>query len=251
MPEIAQPVTASPLPVLLLTRPRPQAERFAAEARAACPAHEPLIAPLSEIVPLPFDAGALAGARALVLTSANAVPALARVPAIAGLPAFCVGPGTARAARAAGFRAREAGGDAERMVARLRRLRPAGPLVHVHGRHLARDIAAELASDGIQITGVAVYEARALDWPPGTLERLGNRAVVAPLFSPRAAAGLARQLGGVVPAGLQLVAISEACAARLPPALRQRAVIARAPDAAAMHDAVKAALSQADAGGEP
>lgn len=239
------------LPLLLLTRPRPQSERFAAEARAASPPHEALIAPLSEIVPLPFDAGAFAGARTLVVTSANAIPALAAVPGIEGLPAWCVGPGTARAARAAGFKAREAGGDAERLIARLRRVRPAGPLVHVHGRHLARDISGELAAEGLAITGVAVYEARALDWPAGTLDRLRGRTVVAPLFSPRAAAGLARQLGEFLPDSLFPVAISNACAARLPPALRARALVARAPDGAAMHEAVITALSQAGSGGEP
>lgn len=237
--------------MLLLTRPCPQSERFAAEARAACPPHELLIAPLSEIVPLAFDPAALEGARGLVLTSANAVPALADMPGIAGLPAWCVGPGTARAARAAGFRAREGGGDAERLVARLRLLRPPGPLVHVHGRHLARDIAGALTEYGLPISAVAVYEARAIDWPPGTRETLAGRAVVAPLFSPRAAAGLARQLGSFQAADPVPVAISEACAARLPEPLRARAKIASSPDAAAMLKAVQAALSQAVTGGEP
>ena len=232
-------------PVLLLTRPRPQSERFAAEARAACPPHETRIAPLSEIAPLPFDPRAFDGARGLVLTSANAVPMLADVPGIAGLPAYCVGPGTARAARAAGFRAQEAGGDARRLIDWLRRHRPQGPLVHAHGRHLARDLAAALDADGIGIRGVAVYEAQSRDWPVGLAAELAARRVIAPLFSPRAAQALARQAGVAQMGGLRPVAISAACAARLPDAFQPRTKLATSPDAAAMLTAVAAALSQA------
>lgn len=231
-------------PVLLLTRPRAQSERFAAEVRAACPPHETRIAPLSAIAPLPFDKTAFGGIRGLVLTSANAIPMLADVTGIDGLPAFCVGPGTTRAARAAGFYAKEAGGDARRLVAWLRRHQPQGPLVHAHGRHLAHDLVADLSADGLDIRGVPVYEAQAQDWPDGFAADMAHRRVVAPLFSPRAAAALARQAGISDLGRLVPVAISPACAAQLPPDLRMRCLVSDTPDAVGVLGAVTTALTQ-------
>lgn len=192
------------------------------------------------IRPLPFDPAAFDGAAGLVLTSANAVAAVA---GLRGLPAWCVGPGTAAAARAAGFQARESGGDAVALLADLRRERPGGRLVHAHGRHLARDIAADLTAEGFDITGVAVYDAAPLDWPAGVLTALRGRRVVAPLFSPRAAAEFAARLGDAVPPGLRIVAISARCAERLGAGLRDRARIAARPDADAMRAALADELS--------
>jgi len=231
-------------PLLLLTRPRAQSERFAAECRATCPPHDTVIAPMSEIAPVAFDNAALSAAKTLVLTSPNAVVALARVEGLRGLPAWCVGPGTAAAARAAGFVAHEAGGDAVHLIRDLRRARPEGPLIHAHGRHLARDLAVELAGEGFDIRGVMVYEARALPWPEGVIAALQSaRVVVAPIFSPRAAIEFSERLQGTVPQGLRIVAISANCAARLSAPLRACAVIAEAPDAAAMCRAVAEGLS--------
>ncbi|MCC5999541.1 MAG: uroporphyrinogen-III synthase [Pararhodobacter sp.] len=237
------------LPLLLLTRPRPQSTDFAAKARMACPPHDICIAPLSEIVPLGFDPTVFSGARGLVLTSRNAIAMLAEVPGVTDLPAYCVGPGTALAAGAAGFRTHETGGDAARMIEWLVRYRPPGPLVHAHGRHLARDLAGALASEGIEVRAVPVYEARALKWPPGLADRLAGRRTVAPLFSPRAAAALARETAGRPLPQMTPVTISAACTARLPTDLRRRALQATAPDAQAMMSAIITALSQA--GSEP
>lgn len=232
-------------PLLLLTRPYAQSRRFAAECRAACPPHETLIAPMSEIVPTTFDSAAFSGVKALVLTSPNAVAALAGVPGLHGLPAWCVGPATAAAARAAGFVVHESGGDAAHLIIDLQRTRPAGPLIHAHGRHLARDLVAELARDGFDIRGVTVYEARAMAWPEGVIEALESaRIVVAPLFSPRAASELSQRLQGMQPQGLRFVAISANCIARLSARLRACAVVAKAPNAAAMCQAVSEELSQ-------
>lgn len=226
------------LPILLITRPLPQARRFAEDAVAACPPHETLIAPLSEVVGLPFDPAVFAGARGLVLSSANAVPFL---PPAGPLPAWCVGPATARAARAAGYAARDIGGDAAALVARLEAERPEGPLVHAHGRHLARQIAG--AVPGVEIRGVAVYEARALPLPAAVAAALRDgRPVVAPVFSPRAAAALGRHEGL---GALRAVAISRACAEALPPEIAAAALIAEAPEGGAMLRRVADALSQA------
>ncbi len=226
------------LPILLLTRPLPQSRRFAAEAAQACPPHEAVIAPLSEVAGLAYDPGVFAGAAGVVLTSANAVRFL---PPLPGMTAWCVGAATAAAAARAGLVPVDGGGDAAALIARLAAARPEGRLVHAHGRHLARDLVAALPQ--LDLRGVAVYEARALDLPPGLLAGLQGRRVAVALFSPRAAAGFARQQGadgtGLVP-----VAISAACAGALTEPLRARSVISATPDSGGMLQAVAAAMSQ-------
>jgi uroporphyrinogen-III synthase len=224
-----------PLPVLLLTRPAAQSRAFA--ARLADVPHEAVIAPVSRIVPRFWDRALAQGIRGVILTSANAVPAVAD---LAPLPAWCVGKATARAAAAAGFRARAGGGEAAALVAELAAVRPEGPLLHAHGEHLARDLAAALAGSGIEIRSAAVYSAELLPWPEGLLPSLAGRRIVAPVFSPRTAAELAARLGAWTE-GVQVVAISPAAAARLTPALAARARVAAHPDA--MVEAVRAALA--------
>jgi len=228
------------LPLLFLTRPRAQSDAFAQRCQMDCPPHQTLIAPLTEIAPVAFDTSVFKGAGAVVLTSPNAVTAVRGL----GLPAWCVGPGTAAEARAAGIEVRESGGDAAHLLADLRRAGPNERLVHAHGRHLARDLVAELAPEGFDIHGVVVYEARTVAWNDAVLPALEQaQLVLAPLFSPRAAAEFAARLGGYVPPGLRIVAISANCAGRLPPALKARCTIAKTPDAAAMRRAVADGLT--------
>jgi uroporphyrinogen-III synthase len=100
-----------------------------------------------------------------------------------------------------------------------------------------------LAADGIALRPVIAYEARACPWPEtvhATLQAAGR--VVAPLFSPRAAAEFAARLGGEVPAGLRILAISAACADRLPDELRARSATCDRPDGASMQRALANAL---------
>ncbi|HHX91389.1 MAG TPA: uroporphyrinogen-III synthase [Paracoccus sp.] len=227
-------------PLLLLTRPRPQSERFAQLCRSECPPHRTLIAPMTTIMPLPFDPVVFEDAAAVILTSPNAVPAVRG----RGLPVWCVGPGTAEAARAAGLKvAHQSGGDAEHLLADLRAAGPRMRLVHAHGRHLARDLVAALTPEGFDIASAVVYEARTIAWDTPVLPAIEAAAhLVAPLFSPRAAGEFAARLDGRVPEGLRIVAISANCAARLPKVLRARSTIARTPDAAAMCRAIAARL---------
>lgn len=221
-------------PILLLTRPLAQSRRFAEQAAAALPVHEVLIAPLSEVVALPFDPAVFAGAKGLILTSANAVPMLPPMP---GLTAWCVGPATARAAAAAGFVVREGGGDAAALIEALRDAAPEGPLVHAHGADLARDLAAELPG---LVRGVAVYAAVARVLEPGTRAAMRHRRVIAPLFSPRAA----RLFGADLPeaSALTCVAISPACAAALP--AQVAVAVADSPDHGGMLRALAGVMSQ-------
>src|SRR5690606_31697740 len=120
----------------------------------------------------------------------------------------------------------DGGGDAAALIALLTRERPTGTLLHVHGRDVARRI--EGAVPGVDLRAVAVYEARPVAMPPGALDP--GRQIVAPLFSPRAAAAFGRQDGVSGHPHLVPVAISPACAAALPAALGARAIIADAPN---------------------
>lgn len=220
-------------PVLLLTRPLAQSRHFAGQAQDL-PAHEVLVSPLSEVVALPFDDSILHGARGVILTSANALPFLPPLPA---MPVWCVGPATTRAAAAAGFAARDCGGDAAAMIALLREERPEGPLVHLHGADLARDLAAEWPD---LVRSVAVYKARALPLSDTARAALATRRVFAPLFSPRAARLFVEQAGA--PPDLTCIAISPACAAQLPRGWPVQ--VADRPDAGGMLRALAAAMSQ-------
>ena len=232
-------------PLLLLTRPLPQSERFAHEVQAVCPPHDVLIAPLSEIAAIPFDPAEFTDARGLVLTSANAVPMVSGLPGLAGLPAYCVGPATTQAAQEAGFQAYNSGGDALALIEALKTRHPTGPLVHARGVHLAHDLVAALQADGITIRGVAVYEARGVAWPQGALAALiARKGGIAPLFSPRTARRFVQQLHGARPPHLRPVAISEACAAQLPDDLRAQCVTARSADSGGMVQAIAAVMSQ-------
>ncbi|MBN8293535.1 uroporphyrinogen-III synthase [Rhodobacter sp. NTK016B] len=225
------------LPLILWTRPDPESAVSAKTAQDRCPAHEPIIAPLFGVAPAPYDPAVFEGAKGLILTSANAVPAL---PPLPPLKAWCVWRKTAAAARAAGFDAVAAGAEAGELIDALRSEHPEGPLVYAHGVHWSRDVVAALPE--LEIRSVAVYESRAKPFPPGLPDRLARAGrIFAPLYSPRAATELARQPGVVSLSGLVPVAISEACADALPRSLRARAIIAEAPNG----DAVIAALAEA------
>jgi uroporphyrinogen-III synthase len=132
----------------------------------------------------------LAGVQALVMTSANAAPALS---APAGqLPLFAVGDATARAARRAGWSAVISadgwGPDLARVIAR--HCRPeGGAILHLSGEHVRPGLAEDLAAAGFDLRRQVVYRAtaaRALS--SAAVEALARGRVDAVLlFSPRTA----------------------------------------------------------------
>ena len=92
---------------VLITRPEGDGEALKAQIeQLGCRATlAPLISIVSEAIPL----SAIAGATALIVTSRNALKALAASPALGAatsLPLFAVGPGTAALARELGFQGR-------------------------------------------------------------------------------------------------------------------------------------------------
>jgi uroporphyrinogen-III synthase len=174
---------------VLITRPREQALELARHLSER--GDTPLIEPLLRIEQLPGGAPDLGRVQALIMTSANAAPALGPLSA-QQLPLFAVGDATARAARAAGcgtvIAATGSGADLARLIAG--RCRPErGTLLHLSGEDVRPGLAEELAAAGFDLRRQVVYRAvpaRALS--PATVAALARRQVDAVLlFSPRTA----------------------------------------------------------------
>ncbi len=220
-------------PTVLLTRPRAASERFAQDLQGM----EVVIAPLMEIVATGADIR-LDGISGLILTSEAAVAALPTSP----LRAYCVGPRTADAARAAGLLAEELGPNASGLVAQLLARHTDGTLLHVRGQHQRGDIAARLSAGGIPTRDVVAYDQRAVDPGPDFRAALARDALLVPLFSPRSAALFAQAADGLSPAA-ELFAMSTAVADALPDALRRQCRIIPAPNGADMTRTLNAAAA--------
>jgi uroporphyrinogen-III synthase len=154
---------------ILLTRPEADSARTAAALRAR--GHEPVIAPLLEIEILP-DADLGAGPwTAILLTSANAVRAIAaqhRRDALRDVAVFTVGERTAQAMREVGFGdVTSAGGnvtDLAKLVAA--RLKPQARLLYLAGEERSGDLAGLLRAQDFAVETVMVYRAVATQTLP-------------------------------------------------------------------------------------
>ncbi|WP_371425135.1 uroporphyrinogen-III synthase [Tardiphaga sp.] len=150
---------------ILVTRPQPDNTSTAAALRAR--GVEVLAAPMLrfEKVMLSIDADADFGA--VIVTSANALRALADQPvqaALLHLPLFTVGEKTAQAARDLGFaRVLSADGDAAALrellteISRSKLLNKTRPLLYLAGADLARDLAGELGARGFTVVTQTTY----------------------------------------------------------------------------------------------
>jgi uroporphyrinogen-III synthase len=146
---------------LLVTRPEPDASREA-EALAAR-GHQPVLAPLLAIEFITHVTIDLAGAQALIVTSRNALRALASHSELAEarkLPLFAVGEATARTAQDLGFAQVVKGPGTAASLAELidRKLNPGrGPLVHLAGETLAFDLKSALEAGGFSLRQPVLY----------------------------------------------------------------------------------------------
>lgn len=214
-----------------VTRTEPGASATAARLRAL--GHDPLVAPLLAIHPLPF-AETPPRPGALAFTSRNAVAAIVERPELAEwrtLPVFAVGAATARAAREAGFDdVRSADGD----------VRALAKLIAVHGGALggevlhlcARERAGDLTGSETPVRTLAVYKAidLALD---GAVTAAWPQLNAVLIHSPRAGRAFAAATVKLDASQLLAVCISEAAAE---PLRRQvgRVALAEHPTEAAM-----------------
>ena len=223
---------------LLVTRPEPDAARQgkALEARG----HQAVLAPLLTIEPVmnvPLD---LDRAQGLIVTSRNALRALASHPDLSqarAVPLFAVGEATAKAATELGFAEVTIGPGTGETLARLLadRLNPrAGALVHLSGETVAFDLKSALEPKGFTVKQPILYRAvAATELPMAAIALLADGqldGVV--LMSPRTAAifaGLAGDLGAVTQASrLNCYCLSPAVAQAAKP-LEARAIVAARP----------------------
>jgi uroporphyrinogen-III synthase len=178
---------------ILVTRPEPDASHEAAAVAAR--GHAPVLAPLLAIetladVPLQLD-----GAQALLVTSRNALRALAahrQLGAALELPLFAVGEATARQALTLGFADVTAGAGTGAALAQLvsQDLKPeGGALVHLAGETLAFDLKSALEAQGFLVRAPVLYRAvPAAALPPEASTLLkGGKLDGAILMSPRTA----------------------------------------------------------------
>jgi uroporphyrinogen-III synthase len=223
---------------LLVTRAEPDASRQAEHLAAR--GHEPVLAPLLAIksmtdVPLELD-----GAQALIVTSRNALRALAshrdRAAALR-LQLFAVGEATAKAAAELGFAKVTAGpGTAATLAPMIAgALTPkSGALVHLSGETIAFDLKSALEAQGFVVRQPILYRAVATTKLPGSALAALNagRLDGVILMSPRAAAIFATLVvreGAVTQASrLDCYCLSAAVAQAVEP-LKSRVIVATRP----------------------
>ena len=240
---MAKQSTATATPVLL-TRPHEQSLAFAAVLdsrfgdRLRCIV-APLMAPRFLSPQMPeghFDA--------VIFTSLSAVDAARRLNAPLPTRAFCVGARTAEAARAAGFVATSAEGDAGDLVAAILSDPPKGRLLHLRGQDSTGDVAERLTAHGITTIPVILYRQDPQPLTADATSLLQNPApVILPIFSPRSAELLATALPAPSRARLHIAAMSASVAKAAAVLPHAALVIARQPDADSMLDAVGTLLA--------
>ncbi len=216
---------------LLVTRPAEDAAATAEKLEQR--GYRPILTPLLTILPLPeTPLPDLAAYRALIVTSANGVRALADRTARRGDLLMAVGEPTASCARALGFtQVESADGDAVVLVNYVRdRLDPdKGKLLHLRGETVTVDPVPMLQDAGFSAESCPLYRAE-------TIDQLSAAAVAALtagtvggvlLYSPRSAvafeAALIRSVGADAAQALTAYCLSPAVAKAL--ALAYRSVV--------------------------
>jgi uroporphyrinogen-III synthase len=226
---------------LAVTRPQADSERTAAALRAR--GHNVLVAPLMRVEPLAVDASG--GWGGVIITSANAPPAIAansKCAALIKLPVFAVGQRSADAARQAGFsNVTSAGGDVRDLVRLIaeRRADAAAPLLYLSGEDRAADLIGELAAHGIAAEMRIVYRAVTSPFPPELIAALKAGEIDAVLHYSRRSAE--NYLAGAAQAGIaeKALAVPHLClsasiAEPLAAVGASRIAIASRPDEAAL-----------------
>ncbi|MBV9572228.1 MAG: uroporphyrinogen-III synthase [Alphaproteobacteria bacterium] len=181
---------------VLITRPAREAKSLA--ATLAAEGHSAIVSPLLEIQFADGPAISLGGFQAVLATSANGIHALTRRTAERGKPVFAVGPETAAAATAQGFRSiKQADGDANTLALAVQQWIAAkrGPLLYAAGRDRTGQLETALSNLGFTIHTEVLYAAHALSLNAHAIAALGSGEVDAVmLFSTRSARLFVEQL---------------------------------------------------------
>lgn len=222
---------------LLITRPHEDAVAIADILRAR--GHVPIIAPLMAVQVREGPELTLEGVQAVLATSANGVRAVAHRTTRRDLPVYAVGPQTAEAARAAGFKpVYSAEGDSAALVEFVAERVDAakGQLFHAAGAETAGRLRQALQARGFTVETTVLYDAvpvAALPENAVTTLQDGTLGGVL-LFSPRSAKTFATLTtdAQLAPACERLDAfcISAATAAALTPLTFARVSVAGGPN---------------------
>lgn len=230
-------------PTLLLTRPDAQSRHFSQAFRARFGADWPVVvSPLTDIRtrdpgPIPPETDGI------IFTSQNAVTAYAGLTHRRNAIAWCVGSRTAEAARSAGFSVQIGTGDAAGLVNAIKAANGGKRYLFARGVHVARDVAAELNSVGIETVPLVIYEQLTVAPTPQAVTLLASPApVLLPLFSPRSALIAAERFVGCA-AHLRIAAMSEAVAKAVAALNPEVVQIAAHPDGSSMLDTLAALIA--------
>jgi uroporphyrinogen-III synthase len=144
---------------VLVTRPIDDAQIFAEALRRA--GYEPVVSPALVMTREPGPEIDLAPFQAVLITSANAIRALAARTPQRGAKLICVGPASAEAARHAGFTA-VAESQGEGVLGLLTTARAsldskAGPLFYPSARNVAGALETDLKDAGFSVVRAIVY----------------------------------------------------------------------------------------------
>lgn len=242
---------------VLVTRPEPDNAATSAALRAR--GFAAVSAPMLRFEALVFQDEADAQVGAIIVTSANALRAIADQPGIGRLltlPLFAVGERTADAARAAGFHAViSADGDAtalrDLLVAQVRAktLKKTQTLLYLAGADLARDLAGELGERGFNVVTHTTYRMTGVKTlPPAVSAGLAAGDIAAVLhYSRRSARAF---FDAVCTAGVEISALaiphgclSEAVAAIARDAGATQVLVAPTPDENALFGVLDRAIT--------
>lgn len=204
----------------------------------------PLVAPLLRVrwIPAPVD---LEGVGVLAFTSRHGVEGFAARSAERGLPAYCVGHGTARAAREAGFvRVRSADGAIDDLVRLIAAAKDAhrGVVLRPGAAQPAGDFVGLLRRQGVEARSIAVYATHPAPLRGELLRIWGESGSVAAtlVYSARAARRLADLCSDPGPPPVEVICISQAAAEPLRATGLTHLHIAARPTEAAMMACVRA-----------
>jgi uroporphyrinogen-III synthase len=238
---------------ILVTRPAPD-NRATAEALSAR-GFEPMLAPMLAFQPLPFRDETGANHSGVILTSANAIRAIAEhpiLPRIQDLPVFAVGARTAQAAREAGFRdVQSAEGDAaalRELIAANIPARKKSALLYLAAADVSRDLGSELGLRNITVDSAPVYRMAEIDELAEPVRNAFARdAIEAVLhYSRRSALSFvkaARRAGFEISAlALPQLCLSEQVAGALRDAGASRLIVASTPSESDLLDALEQVL---------
>ncbi|MBP0111429.1 uroporphyrinogen-III synthase [Bradyrhizobium vignae] len=241
---------------ILVTRPHPDNETTAVNLRAR--GHLVLLAPALKFEPVAFLGESEAPYGAVLVTSANAIRAVAaqlRDLGLLELPLFAVGEHTAAAAREAGFvEVIVAGGDAaslrEKVMqsARDKVLKKKSALLYLAGADLSRDLGGELVAEGFRVVTQTTYRMVPVKHLPREVcEGFAAHGIEAVLHysrrSARAFLDAARDEGVEISAlAIPHCCLSDTVAGVLRDAGASQVLVAATPDETALFDTLERAL---------